>query len=207
MKSYFSVVGEYECEYTVERSRFITYVKHVESEDDAKNFVTAIKKKNSLATHNCYAYVADEDGLVRKFSDDGEPQGTAGMPMLEVLKNRNLRKTAVVVTRYFGGIKLGAGGLVRAYSKAACDGLDGAKTAEFIFAVKLKIVLEYDGYAKFLKFNENRKVAVTDTKFESSVTVSLCVPESDAEKYTTDLKDYFNGKVGVSVIDKQYFPF
>lgn len=207
MKSYFSVVGEYECEYVIERSRFITYVKHVENEDDAKNFVAAIKKKNSLATHNCYAYVADEDGFVRKFSDDGEPQGTAGMPMLEVLKNRNLRKTAVVVTRYFGGIKLGAGGLVRAYSKAACDGLDGARIAEFIFAVKLKIVLEYDGYAKFLKFNENRKVAVTDTKFESNVTVLLSVPEYDAEKYIIDLKDYFNGKVVVNVIDKQYFPF
>ncbi len=207
MKSYFSVVGEYECEYVIERSKFITYVKSVENEDDAKNFVAAIKKKNSLATHNCYAYVADEDGLIRKFSDDGEPQGTAGMPMLEVLKNRNLRKTAVVVTRYFGGIKLGAGGLVRAYSKAVCDGIDGAKVAEFILAVKLKITIEYDGYSKFLKFNESRKVAVVDTEFDSNVTVFLSVPEFDAEKYSNDLKDYFNGKVSVDVVCKQYFPF
>lgn len=207
MKSYFSVIGEYECEYVIERSRFITYIKHVEDEEDAKTFVSSIKKKNSLATHNCYAYVADEDGLIRKFSDDGEPQGTAGMPILEVLKNKNLRKTAVVVTRYFGGIKLGAGGLVRAYSKAAVDGANGAKVAEFILATKFNIVADYEQYSKYLKFNENRRISVGNVDFSDNVSITVTVPEIDTEKYANDLKDYFNGKIIIKKTDVQYFPF
>ena len=120
-KEYLSVSGQFQSEFIVERSRFISYCDRVKSEEEARAFVEKIKKQNSLATHNCYAFIADETANLMRFSDDGEPQGTAGVPILDVIKNRNLRQTAVVVTRYFGGIKLGAGGLCRAYSRAASD--------------------------------------------------------------------------------------
>jgi uncharacterized YigZ family protein len=126
-KGYFTVDGETENVIVIERSKFICYLSHCENEEDAKNFISAIKKQNSLANHNCYAYIADDFGLVQKFSDDGEPQGTAGLPMLDVLKAKKLFKTVVVVTRYFGGIKLGTGGLTRAYGGSVVSALEKAE--------------------------------------------------------------------------------
>ena len=126
MDSYFAVAFNTENEIVIERSRFITHVFYVETEKDAKDALSAIKKKYQDATHNCYAFVTDF-GLTSRSSDDGEPSGTAGAPIMEVLKNQKLINTLVVVTRYFGGIKLGAGGLVRAYGKSASEALDGGE--------------------------------------------------------------------------------
>ena len=114
VESFLSVNGENISETVIERSKFITRVKRISGEDEAREFIESVRKKHSDATHNCYAYVASEDGNLMKFSDDGEPQGTAGMPMLDVLRNKKIMMTVAVVTRYFGGVKLGAGGLVRA---------------------------------------------------------------------------------------------
>ena len=125
-KSVRTVFAPYESGKIIEKSRFITYATHVETEDEARAFVAEIRSMHSLATHVCYAFVADKIGNLQRFSDDGEPQGTAGVPILEVLKNKKLFETAVAVVRYFGGIKLGAGGLVRAYSSSAAENLDGA---------------------------------------------------------------------------------
>ena len=122
MKNYLSVYSAATYEKVIERSRFIANCAHVQDEEEAKAFVAKIRAEHSLATHNCYAFVADKTGNLMRFSDDGEPQGTAGMPILDVLKNKKLFETAVVVTRYFGGVKLGAGGLVRAYTAIARDG-------------------------------------------------------------------------------------
>ena len=119
MEKYLSVSGITVTEKVIQKSRFITTSTHAESEEGAKNFIAEISSKYKDATHNCYAYICDKLGNFLRFSDDGEPQGTAGMPMLEVLKSEKLFETAVVVTRYFGGIKLGAGGLVHAYSGCA----------------------------------------------------------------------------------------
>ena len=118
-KSVRTVYTRHESEKVIEKSRFLTYSTHVESEEEAKAFLAEIRKAHSLATHVCYAYIADKIGNLQRFSDDGEPQGTAGVPILEVLKAKKLFETAVAVVRYFGGIKLGAGGLVRAYSSSA----------------------------------------------------------------------------------------
>ena len=118
VNGYFCVKKETENETVIERSRFISYVKKCETEDDARAFLEEKRKAHPFATHNCYAYIT-ERGKIARFSDDGEPQGTAGQPILEVIKNKKLFDTIVVVTRYFGGIKLGAGGLVRAYSQGA----------------------------------------------------------------------------------------
>ena len=127
MQQYLSICGETVTQKVIEKSRFITTSRHVEGEEQAKAFVEEIRGKYPDATHNCSAYICDELGNFLRFSDDGEPQGTAGMPMLEVIKNKKLYQTAVVVTRYFGGIKLGAGGLVRAYSGSAAENLDVAQ--------------------------------------------------------------------------------
>ena len=126
-RSYLTVRGETESTTEIKRSKFIATIAHVEGGEEAENFVRGVRKRYSDATHNCYAYIADERGSEARFSDDGEPGGTAGQPMLEVLKKRGLVKTAVVVTRYFGGIKLGAGGLVAAYTDSVVTAVDCAE--------------------------------------------------------------------------------
>ena len=150
-KGYLTVSKEVENLIVIERSKFICNIKGVEDEVDAKNYIEQLRKKHSLATHSCYAYIADEKGLVQKFSDAGEPQGTAGLPMLEVLKNKKIYKTVAVVTRYFGGIKLGTGGLTRAYSGSVSAGLELAKIIDVQPIVKINIKPEYDQYSKLLK--------------------------------------------------------
>ena len=126
MKGVYSVFTEYRSEKVIERSRFISTCSHIESEEEARAFLARVRTEFPDATHHCYAFVADTLGNLMRFSDDGEPQGTAGMPILDALRGKKLYQTAVVVTRYFGGVKLGAGGLVRAYSGAASECLDGA---------------------------------------------------------------------------------
>ncbi len=122
--NYLTVKGYGENEIVIQKSRFIAYVDRAETEEEAQEFIQKIKKMHWNATHNCSAYVVGENNQFQKANDDGEPSGTAGVPMLEVLRKRNVQDTVVVVTRYFGGIKLGAGGLIRAYSKATSEGLN-----------------------------------------------------------------------------------
>lgn len=121
LKNYLTVKKDGVHEILIQKSRFIGYVTRAESEEEAQNFIQSIKKKHHDATHNCSAYMIGENNQIQKANDDGEPSGTAGVPMLEVLKQMNLKDTAVVVTRYFGGVKLGAGGLIRAYGNATSE--------------------------------------------------------------------------------------
>src|SRR5699024_1453395 len=123
LSSYFTVKKEGSAEVMIKKSQFIGYVKRVETEEDAQAFIQSIKKKHHDATHNCSAYMVGEHDQIQKANDDGEPSGTAGVPILEVLKKKGLKDTAVVVTRYFGGIKLGAGGLIRAYGGTTSEAI------------------------------------------------------------------------------------
>ena len=195
INGYIRVKNSIEKEIVIEKSRFISYTKMVETEDEAKEFVESIRKKHPFATHNCYAYVT-EGGKVARFSDDGEPQGTAGIPMLEVLKNRGLKDTAVVVTRYFGGIKLGAGGLVRAYSSSTSAGLDEAGVEENIISNVFKISFGYEKYSLFLKFIEKYKQKTISSDFAEGVEIKIAVP-SDVVDFCEKLTDYFLGKVEI----------
>ena len=145
ISGFFTVKEEAENVIVIERSKFICNVKGVNNEEDAKAFIDTIRKRHSLANHNCYAYISDDKGLIQKFSDAGEPQGTAGLPMLEVLKNKRMYKTVAVVTRYFGGIKLGTGGLTRAYGGSVSECLNKAKIADMQKATVIKILLDYEG--------------------------------------------------------------
>ena len=194
----------------IERSKFICAIKNVDNEDDAKTFINEVRKKHSLATHNCYAYIADELGLIQKFSDDGEPQGTAGMPMLDILKNKKLYKTVAVVTRYFGGVKLGTGGLVRAYSGSVVDCLNKANVVKVETANFIKVFTDYEGYSKFLKFVSNKTdCQIMDTDFSDKVVLNLAVKgdENDLNNFVAELNDYFCGAIKTQFLYEGFYTF
>lgn len=146
-KFYLTVDGVTENTVEIKRSKFIATLSHVESGEDAEAFVRAVRKRYPDATHNCYAYIADELGNETRFSDDGEPGGTAGQPMLEVLKKRGVVKAAVVVTRYFGGIKLGAGGLVAAYTDSVSEVLDAAGIRRMTECAEVTVECDYSDHS------------------------------------------------------------
>lgn len=146
-KFYLTVDGVTENTVEIKRSKFIATLSHVESGEDAEAFVRAVRKRYPDATHNCYAYVADELGNETRFSDDGEPGGTAGQPMLEVLKKRGVVRAAVVVTRYFGGIKLGAGGLVAAYTDSVSEVLDAAGIRRMTECAEVTVECDYSDHS------------------------------------------------------------
>lgn len=208
VNGYFCVKKETENETVIERSRFISYVKKCETEDDARAFLEEKRKAHPFATHNCYAYIT-ERGKIARFSDDGEPQGTAGQPILEVIKNKKLFDTIVVVTRYFGGIKLGAGGLVRAYSQGARDVIEKAGTAENVLSRVYGVKMPYDCYQSFLKFAEKIKKSVVSTDFSDSVTVKIAVPYDNAD-FAAKVTDLTNGKAEITEInsaDEEYIVY
>lgn len=146
-KFYLTVDGVTENTVEIKRSKFIATLSHVESGEDAEAFVRAVRKRYPDATHNCYAYVADELGNETRFSDDGEPGGTAGQPMLEVLRKKGIVKAAVVVTRYFGGIKLGAGGLVAAYTDSVSEVLDAAGIRRMTECAEVTVECDYSDHS------------------------------------------------------------
>ena len=207
VNEYKSVKNYAENEIIIERSRFIGYCSTVSGEEEAKAFVNKIRKENSLATHNCFAYVADDSGNNVKFSDDGEPSGTAGTPILEVIKNKNLRKCAVVVTRYFGGVKLGAGGLVRAYTRAAAEVLNKAGEVLNELSCIYEIKLSYEGYSAFSKYISDKKTLILNSDFNENVTVTVAVPESRKEIFEKETADYFSGKVILKKIKSEFMIF
>ena len=207
-ESYITVVGETAAEYTEKRSRFIATLKHCKTEEEAAEFINALKSKYWDARHNCYAYSV-ENGALKRFSDDGEPQGTAGQPILEVIKNKKLFDTIVVVTRYFGGIKLGAGGLVRAYSQGARDVIEKAGTAENVLSRVYGVKMPYDCYQPFLKFADKIKKSVVSTDFSDSVTVKIAVPYDNAD-FAAKVTDLTNGKAEITEInsaDEEYIVY
>ena len=194
-KAVLTVQGRHESEKIIEKSRFITYSAHVESEEEARGFLAEIRKAHTLATHVCYAFIADKTGNLQRFSDDGEPQGTAGVPMLEVLKNKKLFEIAVAVVRYFGGVKLGAGGLVRAYSSSVAEHLDGANICVLEVCAEYDIVVDYtglDGVQKYLSLRGCNPIAVD---YGEKVRLKIAVKKSEESAFVAGLVDYMQGKI------------
>lgn len=204
---YFTVEKETENVLVIERSKFICSIKPVLDEVDAKNFIENIRKKHSFATHNCYAYIADEKGLIQKFSDDGEPQGTAGLPMLEVLKNKKMFKTVAVVTRYFGGIKLGTGGLTKAYGNSVVECLNVSKIFQMEDAAVYQVERDYDTYSILLKVLSIPDVSIIETEFLNSVIVKFAVKKSCEDVLKNKLIDCFNGKIEFCFLENKYCAF
>jgi YigZ family protein len=176
------------------KSRFIATVIPAESEEEALAFIEAMKKKYWNATHNCSAYVIGEKGQLKRCSDDGEPSGTAGRPMLEVLEGEGIRNVAVVVTRYFGGTLLGTGGLVRAYSASVKAGLASSVIITKISGVKLKIETDYTGLGKIQYLLGEMGIRTLDSQYTDHVELDVLVPETMLERVKAELIEGTNGQ-------------
>ena len=206
-KSVWTVFSRHESEKIIERSRFITFSAHVESEEEARAFIAEIRSKHSLATHVCYAFISDKTGHLQRFSDDGEPQGTAGVPILEVLKAKKLFETAVAVVRYFGGVKLGAGGLVRAYSSSAAENLDGADIRLLEMCEEYTITVDYTGIDSVQKYLSTHRCSLLSTDYGEKVSFTVAVKKADGEQFIASLVDYMQGRVEYEKGKEYYAPF
>ena len=199
-----TVYAPCESEKTIEKSRFIAYSAHTETEEEARAFIASVRAKHTLANHVCYAFIADKLGNLQRFSDDGEPQGTAGVPILEVLKNKKLFETAVAVVRYFGGIKLGAGGLVRAYSSSAAENLDRADIRVLQVCAEYTVEVDYTGIDGVQKYLASRDCTLLNTDYGEKVNFLVAVKKTDEKSFVDELIDYMQGKV-VCTRGKEYY--
>ncbi len=184
-------------EFTVQRSRFIAYAAAVREEEEARAFLLGVRKKHYDARHCCSAWILGADGSRQKSSDDGEPGGTAGMPILEVLKRRELTDALVVVVRYFGGIKLGAGGLVRAYSHAAAIGLDAAVLARRVTLRRLEVTMSYDLLSIVEHWTRQKGLRRGETVYGEKVTLPLLAPPEDCAEVIEELTDLTAAKAHI----------
>lgn len=202
-EEYTTVLKESSAELTEKRSRFIANVKPVRTEAEALEFLEALKKKYWDARHNVYAYVIEENNLQR-YSDDGEPAGTAGVPVLDIIKKEGLSNLIVVVTRYFGGILLGTGGLVRAYSKSAKMGIDAAQPVTIRLCREVVLSCDYSLLGKVQSECAAQGFKICDTAYADDVKISLLVPMCEVERFTKDIFDKTNGKIGIELGETGY---
>ncbi len=189
MKGYRTIQGESTASYEIQRSRFITHAKHAESEEAAREFIAQQKKTYFDARHNCSAWVLGATGDKQKSNDDGEPGGTAGNPILEAIKKNNLTDLVVVVTRYFGGIKLGAGGLIRAYGHAAVLGIEAADIITMTPYLREKLTCDYTLFNTIDHFLRKKKLRIEDTSYAEHVTMTLLLPPEETQSILDELTD------------------
>ena len=179
----------------IKKSRFICHAKRVYSEEEARDFITAIKKEHYKATHNCSAFIVGERSEIKRTNDDGEPSGTAGVPMLGVLENHNLTNVCVVVTRYFGGIKLGAGGLIRAYAGSIALAVKEIGIIEIKEQAGIAIQMSYAQYQEYSNFLREHKLTEIETNFTDQIDTIIYVDKEEKENIKSALVEFFNGKV------------
>lgn len=190
----------------INKSRFIGYAMPIETEEDALEFIQEIKTKHRDATHNVYAYVLGKDSNVQRFSDDGEPSGTAGIPALEVLKKEDLRNTVVVVTRYFGGVKLGAGGLIRAYTRGAKIGIEAGIIIDMVLHTKVKIRMDYTSYGSVENYLMTEEYIVDESIFDEAVNTFVYVEDSKLEEFYKIIADLTSGTAIMENFEEEYIP-
>lgn len=205
MQEYMTVNGSFQAEYEEKHSRFIAVCFHCESEQEAVDIIAEQKSKYWDARHNVYAYVL-QNGSAR-FSDDGEPHGTAGMPMMDVIKGSGVTNVLVIVTRYFGGILLGTGGLVRAYSTSTRDALNGAKKVLMCECQEYLIDCDYGNYDRLVRLISDTGGMVQNTDFADKVTVCVMYKQVDSESFLEKLCETFASKLTAKLIDEKFFPF
>lgn len=193
-----------EAEIVEKKSRFIANVAPVKTEEEAQTFIEGVKKKHYNARHNCYAYIVGENSEHQKFSDDGEPGGTAGRPIFDVLKGEELTNTVVVVTRYFGGILLGTGGLVRAYSKSAKEGVITAEIVEMVLLREVSVVCDYSLLGKIQYEVAQEGHILKDTIYTDSVEMIIMCEEDKAEKFINKIVNSTNTMAQCS-LKEQFF--
>ena len=179
----------------IKKSRFICHAKRVYSEEEARDFISAIKKEHYKANHNCSAFIVGERSEIKRTSDDGEPSGTAGVPMLGVLENHNLTNVCVVVTRYFGGIKLGAGGLIRAYAGSVALAVKEIGIIEIKEQAGIQIHMTYAQYQEYGNFLKEHNLIELETNFTDQVDTMIFIDKEKKDGIKADLIEFFNGKV------------
>lgn len=179
----------------IKKSRFICHAKRVYNEEEARDFISAIKKEHYKATHNCSAFIVGERSEIKRTSDDGEPSGTAGVPMLGVLENHNLTNVCVVVTRYFGGIKLGAGGLIRAYAGSVALAVKEIGIIEIKEQAGIQIHMTYAQYQEYGNFLKEHNLIELETNFTDQVDTMIFIDKEKKDGIKAELIEFFNGKV------------
>ena len=192
-------------EIVINKSRFIGSAMPVSTEEEAIEFIERIKKEFKDASHNVYAYSIGENANLQRFTDDGEPSGTAGMPMLSVINMENLRNVAVVVTRYYGGVLLGAGGLVRAYTKGAKIGLDSGLIVDKILFYEVTVKVDYTLLGKMENELTKNKFIIKDKVYEENVSIIVLSTEDDLDKLKNTIDEVTSGKSDIMVGQSSYF--
>jgi len=192
-------------EIVIKKSRFIGYGKPVANEEEAIAFIEEIKKQHWNATHNCSAYVIGERDEIQKASDDGEPSGTAGKPILEVMKNQGLKNTAIVVTRYFGGILLGAGGLIRAYTDGAVAAIEASDAIVKVLHQEVFVEVDYTWLGKLENELRNRETRMGETQFTDRVTLTCLPVVSETERFMAWITDLTQGQAVIRKGDPIYY--
>ncbi len=204
---YYTVKDYGESELIIQKSRFLTYVLRAETEDEALEFIQEIKKKHHNANHNCSAYMIGEHDNIQKANDDGEPTGTAGVPMLEVLKKQGLKDTVVVVTRYFGGIKLGGGGLIRAYGRATSEGITATGTVERKLHHLMKVTIDYTWLGKVENEVRQSPYPLKEISYADGVNLFVYVPVAEADVFTAWMTELTNGQAEIVSTSSEFLEF
>jgi uncharacterized YigZ family protein len=204
LANYLTVKNEGQHEIVIEKSRFIAHIARATTEEEAQEFIQKIKKEHNSATHNCSAYLIGETDNIQKANDDGEPSGTAGVPMLEVLKKRELKDTVAVVTRYFGGIKLGAGGLIRAYGKSVSEGLNHIGVVERQLQQIVHITVDYTLLGKMENELRNSVYPIKEMNYMEKVEIQMYVPIKEKETFKEWIIDLSNAQSEIVFGEEEY---
>lgn len=200
-KEYKTIHGRVESQIEIKKSTFIGYLKNCDTEEEALDFIEEVNKINRTATHNCYAYIIGENKNIQRYNDDGEPQGTAGIPMLEVLKKEELTNICAVVTRYFGGVKLGASGLIRAYSKGVTNALDHATKVEMLNYGKFLLEVDYTLIGKIDNYLINSKVHEIGRDYTDKVSIYLYISKSSESKFKEDIIELTSANAKIDLLE------
>ncbi|MBQ2678898.1 MAG: YigZ family protein [Firmicutes bacterium] len=203
LDKYRTITQNAQAEFVEKKSRFIAYVRKVSTEEEARAFIDEIKKKHWDATHNVFAYQVGENGEIQRFSDDGEPQGTAGMPVLNVLKGGDIRNTAIVVTRYFGGILLGTGGLVRAYGKAASLGIEAAGISEMVLMHEYEITADYSLFGKIEYYIQTEGFMIKGIEYTDKVRARVLMEPEFESGFLKKMSEVSSGQDIVKMIGEE----
>lgn len=205
MVNYYSIEAPLIHEIEIKKSRFLTYLIPIESEADFQEELAAIRKEHYKATHHCQAFILGDDSMIQRMSDDGEPAGTAGVPMLEVLKQENLTYVMAVVVRYFGGVKLGSGGLIRAYSNAVSEALKEATIIKNINQMMVNVELRYDQMDSFTYYMSQTELPITlkDTVYTDTVTFNLTINLEAVTEVHDELTNRFSGQLSWTELGEQ----
>lgn len=208
MRGNYKTVGKtVESELIIQKSRFIGHAARAETEQEAIQFIDSIKAKHRAATHNCSAYLIGEHDSVQKANDDGEPSGTAGFPMLEVLKKQGLKDTVLVVTRYYGGIKLGGGGLIRAYGKAATETIAASGVYERRLHHLMNVAVDYNWLGKLENEIRQSSYPLKEILYTEGVEINSYVPAEDVGTFTEWMNEMTNGQAKIQCLAEEFLEF